>query len=75
MPAAVASDLLPTTQADRLDLALETLEDIAADKMAMSGTIENALLYASQSDLAVMRKIYDYCAQNGVYPQVSQYNR
>ena len=33
------------------------------------------LSYASQQDLAVMRKVYDFCSQHGVYPEISQYNR
>ena len=35
----------------------------------------SSLSYASQQDLAVMRKVYDFCSQHGVYPEISQYNR
>ena len=31
--------------------------------------------YAAQNDLSVMRKVYDFCAQHGVYPEISQFNR
>ena len=31
--------------------------------------------YASQQDLTIMRKVYDFCSQRGVYPEISQFNR
>ena len=34
-----------------------------------------SLRYAAQKDLAVMRKVYDFCALHGVYPEISQFNR
>ena len=33
------------------------------------------LRYASQQDLTIMRKVYDFCSQRGVYPALSQFNR
>ncbi len=62
-------------KAKRLDLALEMLENIAGEGILVSATIDNALIYAAQEDLPTMRRIYDLCAQNGIYPELSQYNR
>lgn len=41
----------------------------------MSTTLANGLLYAAHKDLGLMRKVYALCAQQGVYPEVSQFNR
>ncbi len=62
-------------KAARLDLALETLERVTADGMVFSSTLANALMYAAQQDTGLMRRVYDFCAHHGVYPEISQYNR
>ncbi|GAX74542.1 hypothetical protein CEUSTIGMA_g1991.t1 [Chlamydomonas eustigma] len=62
-------------KAGRLDLALETLENFASEGLLLTTTVDNALIYAAQRDLTLMRKVYDQSARHGVYPEISQYNR
>jgi hypothetical protein len=53
-----------------VDLALEMLEDAASEGLTLTTTLANALMYATQADLRLMRKVYDLCASHKVYPQV-----
>jgi len=62
-------------KAQRMDLALEILQDAAESGVLLTSTLANALMYAAQGDLKLMRRIYDSCALHGVYPQLSQFNR
>lgn len=62
-------------KASRMDLALEAVNDYVAEGMPLSTTLVNALIYAAQNDLALMRRIYDYSITQEVYPEISQYNR
>ena len=58
-----------------MDVAFEAVQDYVAEGLPLSTTLANALLYAAQGDVGVMRRIYDYCIAQGVYPEISQYNR
>lgn len=67
----------PCTTLDQLSTRGPMLhaQSVADDRLVMSTTLANGLLYAAHKDLGLMRKVYALCAQQGVYPEVSQFNR
>jgi len=64
-------------KAGQPERALEVLTDTEAEGISMDESMCSALIYACalHKHFSLARSVYDLCAAQGVYPQVSQYNR